>query len=94
MSATNSPRAARSPNLTARVLFPAKRSVSMSRVLFTTKIAVAVAPTGMAATQASSLPETIPGLGGLLAAGVYRYTTMPFDLYRLYLPVILRGTGP
>ncbi len=51
--ATNSPRARSRPSRTASVRFPARRSVSRSRTLLTTRIALASSPTGTASTSAS-----------------------------------------
>src|SRR5207248_1961053 len=46
-------RARSRPRRTARVRFPARRSVSMSRTLFTTRIAAASSPTGTLNAKAS-----------------------------------------
>src|SRR3954466_11866773 len=46
-------RARRRPSRTARVRLPARRSVSMSRTLLTTRIAAASSPTGIASANAS-----------------------------------------
>src|SRR3954452_18274243 len=48
-----SPRARARPSRTANVRFPARRSVSRSRTLLTTRIAAATSPTGTASTNAS-----------------------------------------
>ena len=53
MSAAYSKRARSRPSRTASVRFPARRSVSMSRMLFTTRIAVTSRPTGTASAKDS-----------------------------------------
>ncbi len=45
---------------------------------------------GIAST--AGLREAIPGLGGLLGGGVYRYTVMPGPEIRIYLPLVLRAS--
>ena len=50
---TYSPRARARPSRTADVFLPARRSVSRSRTLLTTRIAEASSPTGTASTNAS-----------------------------------------
>jgi hypothetical protein len=50
-------------------------------------------PGGTAAVsgRAGILNEPIPGVGGLLGGGVYRYTTIPSNLYHIYLPVVIKN---
>jgi hypothetical protein len=42
----------------------------------------------------ASTREAIPGLGGLLGGGVYRYTMAFSEGHRVYLPLVLRGNTP
>jgi hypothetical protein len=44
--------------------------------------------------QRAPAQEVIPGLGGLLGGGVYRYTLTPGQAQRVYLPLIFKNYGP
>ena len=57
--AANSTRARSRPSLTASVRLPARRSVSTSRTLLTTRIAEASSPTGTASANASQRSSSV-----------------------------------
>ena len=41
--------------------------------------------------RTSLLQDSIPGLGSLFGGGVYRYTTVPAGMHRVWLPLVARG---